>query len=45
MLASLCVILYIGAIQVLPKADMTVGGGGSQIFWEKALRRCKVQCY
>ena len=21
------------------------GGGGCQIFWRKALRRCKVQCY
>ena len=21
------------------------GGGGCQIFWKKALRRCKVQCY
>ena len=32
----------LGAIQVLRNAD---GGGGCQIFWEKALRRCKVQCY
>ena len=32
----------LGAIQVLRNAD---GGGGCQIFREKALRRCKVQCY
>ena len=32
----------IGAIRVLRNAN---GGGGCQIFWKKALRRCKVQCY
>ena len=32
----------LGAIQVLRNAD---GGGGCQIFREKELRRCKVQCY
>ena len=32
----------LGAIQVLRNAD---GGGGCQIFWKKALRRCKVQHY
>ena len=32
----------LGAMQVLRNAD---GGGGCQIFGEKALRRCKVQCY
>ena len=35
-----------GTIQVLLNTD--VGGGGGlacQIFWKKALRRCKVQCY
>ena len=33
---------WLGAIQLLRNAD---GGGGCQIFLEKVLRRCKVQCY
>ena len=36
--------MYIGAIQMLRNADGG-GGGGCQIFREKALRRCNVQCY
>ena len=35
--------MYLGAIQVLRNADG--GGGGGVKFPEKALRRCKVQCY
>ena len=36
------IVLQIGAIKVLRNTD---GGGGCLIFWEKALRRCNVQCY
>ena len=35
-------IICFGAIQVLRNA---VGGGGCQLSWKKALRRCTVQRY